>query len=379
MKIGIDARILASKKCGISTYVHSLVCHLFKQDQDLEVVLFSDSNIREEYVFPESSRLRSIIFATEKDKKKKWLQRYLPQEIKKHGIDIYHATWNTGIPFPKPCPCILTIHDLAPWVLGNHFRNLRKEWRYKIRHFLSAQVADCIITNSFASKYDIERLCRVSPKKVNVIYLGNEGNQYLTNKEQEVKILSKYGLDGKVYLIDHSGIDHPRRNSLLALSVFERVLGYNKDLFFVFTGNYYLENKEYKKLKSEISKKGLDYKVIITGWLSNEELRVLLSNAKVAVIPSLYEGFCLPLLDAFTAGVPTITTNCGSLPEIGGDATIQVDPNDIEKFVHSLRRILDEQSFRELLVSKGKERLLFYDWNNTAKKTLAIYYSCLDA
>ncbi len=377
MRIGVDARILSHKKCGISTYVHALVCHLLKLNNKLEIVLFSDSDIREEYVFPESNRLLRIILTTQKGKKKQWLQKYLPQALKKYNIDVYHATWNTGIPFPKPCPCVLTIHDLAPWILGSHFKNLYKELRYKISHFLSAHAADYIITDSFVSKTDIQQLCRINFKKIKVIYLGKEEHQYAINEKESLDFLSKYGLISKNYLIDHAGIDHARRNPLLALSVFEIVQRQDRDLFLVFTGNYYPESIEYRKLKSEITKKALDAKVIITGWLSDEELWILLSNAKVALIPSLYEGFCLPLLDAFSAGVPTLTTTCGSLPEIGKDASVQVDPENKEKFVHFARRMLNEQSFRELLVAKGKVRLLDYNWDDTAKKTLAVYCGCL--
>jgi alpha-1,3-rhamnosyl/mannosyltransferase len=220
---------------------------------------------------------------------------------------------------------VVTIHDLAPWILPGHFKNWRKALRYKWQHFISAQRADMVITDSDASRNDIIRLCRISPKKIRTIYLGYESHVY--DSASVAEILAHYGLTGGTYIIDPIGIDHPRRNPLLAVyGFYDWVKKTNADFKLVFTGNFNENSPEYVKFREEIRRLDLEKKIVVTGWIPDKTLGVLLKNAAVSIIPSLYEGFCLPLLESFCAGVPVIATNRGSIPEIAGGAAALVHP-----------------------------------------------------
>ena len=376
MRLGIDARIMANKPSGISTYIYNLVKNLLDLDEELEIFLFSDNNFYPFYdrIF-NSTRLKKVVLRLTKKEKKKWSRIFLPQKLKEYKIDIYHATWNNAVPFFKGCPCVLTIHDLIPWVLPGHFANRTKALRYKLRHFTCAHLADRVITDSYKSKNDIIRLCKVRETKIKVIYLGwDEEFKKEANAKKVKEVLAKYNLTSKQYLLDPIGIDHPRRNSIFVLEGFNELLKREYHNFkLVYTGNFYPENNQYRNLQGKIRELRLEKKVIITGWIPQEDLIVLLSNAKISIIPSLYEGFCLPVLESFACGIPVIATNRGSIPEVTAEAAILIEPVKYHILADKIELLLKSEILIKNLVEKGKERLNFFCWRKTAYETLAIY------
>ena len=256
MKIGLDARILAHHKCGISTYVCNLIKNFLDLDKEIEIFLFSDNSFYPEYKeIIDLPHIHKVVFAFSKREKRRWAQRYLPKKLDEYKIDLYHAVWNDSVPFFRPCPCILTIHDLIPWVLGYHFKNKRKALRYKLRHFFSAHRADLIITPSDRSKNDIANLCRIRKDKIRVIPLGVEdefGQRVDDNEAAET--LGRYNLLEKNYFIDPAGIDHPRRNPIFVLNGFNQFRKIiKKNFYLVYTGNFYPDSREYINLIGKIN------------------------------------------------------------------------------------------------------------------------------
>lgn len=376
INIGYDARILAHPKCGISTYLYNLALNLLTLEPDINIYLFSDQKLNPQYdVLLNSPRVKSCVFASADKDRKKWAQKYLPGELKVNNIALYHAVWNNAVPFFRPCPCVLTVHDLIPWVLGGHFKNPYKELRYKIQHFICAQSADRIITDSFKSKEDIARLCRVSPDKVAVVYLGVEKEfTGLPDDGFITQILKKYQLDGKKYFIDIVGLDHLRRNPIFVLEAFNELIkrGVN-DYQLVYTGKFYPQSKEYKALIAKIDEFGLKDKVVITGWIATDVLRALLVKSLVSIIPSLYEGFGLPILESYACSVPVIATDCGSIPEVASDAALFVKPGEVKDLTDKVIKILDDPDLKRDMVKKGLDRIIFFDWKKCAQETLVIY------
>ena len=380
MKVGLDARILAHPKCGISTYVYNLVKNFLYLDSACEIFLFSDRPFHPDYQpHINSPRVHKVIFGSSKKEKKKWSQRFLPGKLKEYKIDIYHATWNNAVPFSKRCRCVLTIHDLAPWILGGHFKNKRKEIRYKLQHYFCARWADLVITDSYKGREDIIKLCRLKADKVKVVYLGLE-DEFKQDLDVDTigRVLQKHNLQNKSYLIDPVGIEHPRRNPLFVLEGFSEFLQRGSyDFYLVYTGSFHEHSKEYKNLINRIKQLQLKDRVIITGWVPTLELQVLLSQARISVIPSLYEGFGLPILESFASGAAVISTDRGSLPEVVGDAALVVNPFDYLGLAESIERLIKNENLRKSLVEKGKKRLNLFNWRDTAQATLDIYRSLL--
>lgn len=383
MRVGLDARILAYPKCGISTYVYNLVNNFVDLDQELEVFLFSDSEFHpQNNGILESSRIHKIIFATSKKEKRRWAQKFLPRQLKEQRIDLYHATWNNCVPFIRSCPCVLTIHDLAPWIFRRTFRHIRKEAKYKLKHFLCAHFADLILTDSFKVKEDISKLCLVKKNKIEAVHLGIE-QEYKEeiNNDAAKSTLTKYGLADKKYLIDSAGISHHRRNSIFALEGFAKFLNKtnsDSEVYLVYSGEVDVDNKEYKYLLKRIKELDLESRVIFTGWVSNQELRALITGALISIIPSLYEGFGLPILEAFACGTAVIATDRGSIPEVAQDAAILVPADDSEALAKEIEGLIEDRALAESLIERGARRLKYFDWKKTASQTLTLYKTLIE-
>src|SRR3989338_11224849 len=167
MRLGIDARILGYKRSGIAVYTLNLV-EQFLKNKDLEITLFGDRPICEEYK-DITDNVQAVIFGQEH--RHRWAQFYLPAQLKKYKIDVYHATWNSAVPVFTRVPSVLTVHDIIPLVVPGYFKNMQRRYKY----IFSMRSALCrgrlIITDAESTKSDLAKHFRVSQEKIKVIYL----------------------------------------------------------------------------------------------------------------------------------------------------------------------------------------------------------------
>jgi glycosyltransferase involved in cell wall biosynthesis len=119
-------------------------------------------------------------------------------------------------------------------------------------------------------------------------------------------------------------------------------------------------------------------RVVLTGYVSDEEKRALLAGATLLAYPSRYEGFGFPVLEGFSAGVPVLTSSAASLPEVAGDAALLVDPNDVDAIAEGLVRLFGDPDLRERLVAAGRERLATFSWERTAGATAEVLLAAAD-
>ena len=171
------------------------------------------------------------------------------------------------------------------------------------------------------------------------------------------------------------GIDHPRRNALFVLEGFSEAARHDKTLHLVYTGRFYPQSKTYLELTARIVQLGLRERVVITDWINFQELRSLLARAEMAVLPSLYEGFGLPILEALGCGVAVITSNCSSIPEVTKDSALLIDPRDKTALSGAILNVLANPALKAKLIARGKERVKLFPWIKTAQETLAVYNS----
>lgn len=147
--------------------------------------------------------------------------------------------------------------------------------------------------------------------------------------------------------------------------------------YILYIGNDY-PHKNLARLKSafeKIRQEGLDYElVLITKWVSDEELDKLYRNASLYVFPSLYEGFGLPPLEAMKRGVPVVASNATCMPEILGDAALYFNPLDVDDIADKIKKALIDRESRERLIKEGFERIKKYNWQKMAQETLEIYF-----
>jgi len=131
------------------------------------------------------------------------------------------------------------------------------------------------------------------------------------------------------------------------------------------------------EVKRLLSQAGLEERAVWTGYVAQSELVALYNRAEVLVYPSFYEGFGLPVLEAMACGTAVITSAVASLPEVAGDAALLVDPDDVDALHDALRRLLVDRSYREGYAQAGLARAKTFTWEQTARKTLAVYEEVL--
>lgn len=374
MRVGIDARPLAMSTTGIGAYIVNLVSYLVEQN-DVGCVLFTDKKLK--YEFGPNSRIKFAVFSAKH--RVVWEQLLLPNRILQEGLDLYHATWNYGLPLRLACPAIQAIHDLIPLVVPGYFRSWKdkivNQLVYKMSLKLSARKAKRIITDSQNSKNDVHKLLRAPLSKIEVIPLGLS-SLYGTMPDTTLveKCRSKYKLN-EDYIIYTGGFDR-RKNIETLLKAFHQVLGLcNKELLLVLTGE---KNFLYPKVKTKAKELGLGEHVVFTGYVPNEDLPLLLRGSCMLVYPSLYEGFGLPSLEAMACGTPVVTSDTSSLPEVIGDAGILVNPRSAEDISSAILRVLSDEKLRAELAAKGLKRAQLFRAEDNAKRTLAVYREILD-
>ena len=381
MRIGFDAKVLTSEKSGTAVYLCRLVEQLVKLRPQIEIYLFSPEKICVDYEsFLNHPQIRRVVPDLPKDQRRKWPARHLPKLLKEHKIDVFHQPSGVGgaVFFP-PCPAVVTIFDLAPWIMRRFLLGWHSGWFFKLRTILWTRIASKVLTISECSKKDIMRLCHVSDDHVVTTHLGADDiDETLISPEEAREILSKHHLLDKTYVVNISGLSQKRRNPDFILEGFALFRRHAvQDVYLVFTGSVLKSDGFYERVARKAEMLGLKERMVITGFLSDRSLKATLSNAQASVVTSLYEGFGLPVTESFACGVPVIANSRGAIPEVAGDAAILIDPYDPEGLAEALKRLLENPTERQAFIDKGRERAKAFSWEKLAMQTLEVYQAVM--
>jgi glycosyltransferase involved in cell wall biosynthesis len=373
MRIGIDARGI-SKSVGIGVYVSNLVRNMIRLDNGVECVLYvvkEDANL-----LAETASVRTVWGSLENHAKGDfWEQLVLPVELTNNCIDVYHGT-NARLPFAKAkAKYVLTIHDLIPLMYPELNSRAFSYYMSKMLK-LSAARADLIIAVSENTRRDIVRSLSVSADKIRVVHEGVDRSFKPLDKTACADYVKrKYGLEKGFILF--VGRLEPRKNVTGLLTGFRLLLDRTRaDLSLALVGGMTWIHDE---IMRSISEQGLDDRVHLIHGATHGELPLLYNSASVFVLPSLYEGFGLPLVEAMACGTPVVASNISSVPEIVGDAGILVDPRRPECIAEALEASMFEYAKRDELIRRGRERAKSFSWESVAAKTLDVYEESLAA
>ena len=223
------------------------------------------------------------------------------------------------------------------------------------------QIAPKVIAISESTKKDLIDIYGVDANKIDVIYLGNSFN---ANSESELPLVSK------PYVL-FVGSRRRYKNFDFCLQSLKNVLLTN-DISFICAGGDMLNKQEV----ALIDQLGLSHKVSQYN-ISDKILANLYKHSIAFIFPSLYEGFGIPVLEAFACNTPCLLSNGGSLPEVGGDAALYFDPQNADEIEQSLKKILNNKTLRDDLIQKGTQRLQKFSWENTYNQTINFYKSLL--
>lgn len=296
------------------------------------------------------------------------------------------------IPSKAPAKLIVTIHDLIPLIYPDHYPPGIKGKLRLIAQRRRIQKAEGIITISETSKKDIVRFLGVPPQKVYVTYLApREVFTKVTDKKKLLKVRKKYGLPTKFVL--YVGDVNYNKNvlglvkackiaklplvicgkqakdiedSTYDISSLEGPRDWIRYLF----GQPHPEQAHYQRLLNEF-KKGS--KILRLGYIPDDDLVAIYNLATVYCQPSFYEGFGLPVLEAFACETPVVAARTQALVEIAEQAALFADPNDPKNIASKIIEVISDAELRTELIKEGIKKVKSYSWSNTAKKTLEVY------
>jgi glycosyltransferase involved in cell wall biosynthesis len=264
-------------------------------------------------------------------------------------------------------PVVATVADVTPLKLPPQL--MGSNYAMRAFSYIAARLSRKIITLSECSKRDIVELYRVPPEKVSVIYCGYDDKFYnATPPDEEVllPLLKRFRI--RQPYIFHHGTIQPRKNFQRLIEAYGLALENNRnlDVQLVLAGSFGWQHEAIIRAGSQLKGRG---QVIFTGSLSETELSTLLKCSIASVVPSLYEGFCLPLVEAMACGVPTIAANSSCLPEISGGVLRYFDPLSVEDMAVRINELLEDRSLRNQLAAAGARRANEFSWVRCAQET----------
>ncbi|SFM12825.1 Glycosyltransferase involved in cell wall bisynthesis [Paenibacillus sp. 1_12] len=378
MNVYIDGQPLLGPRSGIPRYVECLVKQL-SIESDVNLYLAFNriaKSIRENHVlsFERDFHLDLVnnIYPYKVIRRlcrPNFLYNMPYDMMKKSKADIFHGTNFTHMPTLKG-KSIITIHDLSymhyPDFTTKKILNHHSQWVP-----YSAEKCDHIITDSWQSKLDIINLLNIAEEKIDVVHLAADENfRFVSNS---APVLSKYQIPDKYILF--VGTLEPRKNLLGLLQSYlllKRKYDCPEKLVIVGAKGW-----KFNPIFDWVRENKLEDEVVFTGFIEDEDLPAIYSAATVFVMPSVYEGFGLPLLEAMQCGTPVIASNISSLPEIVGEAGLLIDPHDHSAWAEEIHQIVSNSAKRELYSKLGLERSKQFTWKQTAIETKQIYQKVL--
>src|SRR3989344_541178 len=286
------------------------------------------------------------------------------------------------VPRFSPVKRVVSIFDLAYLHFPEMF-NQKDLYQLKNWTKFSIENADHIVTISEFTKKDIIEYYNVDSKKITLAYPGYDKKNYklqITNYKLD-DIKKKYGIDGD-YIIA-LGTIQPRKNYVRLIEAFSRInsLGANLahlpgGLKLVIVGKTTGEGREGWKFQETLDtpkRLGIEDKVIFTGFAVSEDLLDLLSGAKAFVLPSLWEGVGIPVLEAMASGTPVIISNVSSLPEVAGEAGTYFNPEDVGDMADKINMVLSDEKLRKKKIELGLKRVQDFSWEKCAEEVLKVF------
>lgn len=317
---------------------------------------------------------------------KAWTQVALPLNLftKSPRPDVFFTPTHYA-PRWSPIPTVVLILDVAYKLYPELF--LKKDL-YKLEKWTRYSVdnASAVLTISNSAKNDIIKYYNISEEKVHIIYPGikseirnslqNAGQAKfetnLKNKMQSSKqIQEKYNIASKYILF--VGTLQPRKNIERLIEAYSRIVtksnAKDANVQLVIIGK---KGWQYESILAAPEKFGVQNSVKFLDFVGDEDLPTFYENAEFFVLPSLYEGFGLPVLEAMKYGCPVLTSNISSMPEAGGDAALYCDPTDVADIAKQMEKVLTDTALRSRLSKKGLEQIKKFSWEKAAKETLEV-------
>lgn len=372
IKLAMNATSLLSPGTGIAAYIRNLAEALLQTGQ-VEAQFFyyvGWSQILREVSLPAFPSVKSLVKTLVPRPYE--LSRLVQQWRFRRGVaeyrpDLYHEP--NYLAFRFDGPTVITVHDLS------YVRHAEAHPADRVRamHKLlprAVEAASQIIVDSRFVQDEVVSYFGIGPAKVHAIHLGVGKNYAPRSAEELGPVLVRLGLRAKGYILAVGTLE-PRKNLMQAIDAYAGLPeAVRKSTPLVIAG---MKGWLAEELQTRIKKYEDRGEVRWLGYVPAEILPMLYSGARMFVYPSLYEGFGLPVLEAMASGIPVITSNRASLPEVAGEAGIMVDPHDREALREAMLRLVEDEQEARRRIDLGLAQAARFTWRSCAEQTLAVY------
>jgi glycosyltransferase involved in cell wall biosynthesis len=371
MHIAINAHLLAHtrsfRRAGVSNYVEELLRALGAIDRENCYTVFTTRGLHAGALgLPPNFRVRPSALPTINPRVRiPWEQFIAPWQLALGGADVYHGVLNV-MPLACPVPGVVTIHDLSAFLFPQTFRRVNRaytQWAIKV----ACRRAARLLAVSEFTKQEIVRWLGVPPERIVVTYDAADARFRPPDPAVLEAFRRRRGLPER-FILFVSTLE-PRKNVPRLLEAYALIARDTDAPLIIGGGKGWL----YDEIFARAEQLQLGDRVRFAGFLEAEELPLWYAAATVFTLPSLYEGFGMPLLEAMACGTPVVGSTSSSLPEVVGDAGLLVPPTDTEALAMALLRLLRDGALRAELRERGLRQARRFSWAETAARTLAAY------
>lgn len=376
MKIGIEGqRLFRKKKHGMDMVALELIRNLQEIDHENEYVVFVKPD-EDDAVLKETANFK--IVQLEGGFYPLWEQFALPKAARNEGCEILHCTSNTA-PVNTGIPLVVTLHDIIYMESGyakilNGRGTPYQKFGNAYRKLVVPQIikkSRKIITVSHFEKNRIGEFFGIKgDNRLTAVYNGvSEHFKPVTDELELHRVKEKYHLPDNFFFF--LGNTDPKKNTPGTLKAFSDFINQTNSNYYLVMLDY--DHNELEKLLEDIGDETLINRIILTGYVINTDLPSIYCQSEVFLYPSLRESFGIPMLEAMACGVPVITSNTSSMPEVAGTAAYIIDPFKPEEITAALIKILNDKNLKAGLISKGYEQAAKFSWKAMAESVLGIY------
>ena len=375
MKIGIEGqRLYRKKKHGMDMVALELIKNLQQIDTVNEYIIFVKPD-EDNTCIPFSENFK-IVELSSPFGYPGWEQIALPRAAYKEGCDVLHCTSNTGPIFSK-VPLITTLHDII-YLESISILNKEGTWYQKLGNMYRRWFVPAVIRKSkkviTVSNYEMDRINNYfgfTDNRLSAIYNGVGAHfKQVTNVGVLTSIKQKYSLPDKFFFF--LGNTDPKKNTKGVLEAYGDFNETSPDTYQLVMLDY--DEEELQKLLLSINRPELRKNIYLLGYVPNIELPAIISQCTIFLYPSLRESFGIPILEGMACGVPVITSNTSSMPEVAGaDAALIVDPHDPIQITAAIQTLVDDYALANILSERGILRAKEFSWVVMSQNVLDLY------
>ncbi|MBI3664970.1 MAG: glycosyltransferase family 4 protein [Acidobacteria bacterium] len=364
MRFSVDAHAIGRRLTGNEVYIRSLLNGFAQLNPDAEFLAYVSEPDVNGWVPP--GFVKRLVAGN-----RYWrLGIDLAVRLRRDRPDLIHVQYNG--PLLCPVPMVVTVHDVS-FIEHPEYFPPGQAWQLRLSTGNTLRRAAKILTISEFSRQRLSRAFGLDPEEIVVTPLGAQQHFRPGNRAQAIeRVRRTLGID-RPFLLTVGDLQ-PRKNQLGLIRAYCELVRSHPQLphLLVLAGK---ETWFTPRIRGEVRRSGLAERIRLTGFVGEEDLAALYSAADLFVFPSYYEGFGLPVIEAMACGRAVICSNTSSLPEVADAAAILVDPGSTAEIVRAMRDVLLDAELRERLERHSVQRARLFNWRETARRTLEVYYT----